>query len=77
MDGKRWAGAIAGGLVAGLGITALLIAGERKSGQPSELATLERAAATKIGRTPPPADQLPDTREQAVVQGAHLLLSVL
>jgi uncharacterized membrane protein YagU involved in acid resistance len=77
MNGKRWAGAIAGGLVAGLGITALLVAGERKSGEPSELAQLERAAAAKIGRTPPPADQLPDASEQAVVQGAHLLLSVL
>jgi len=74
---KRWAGALAGGLVAGLGITALLIAGERKSGEPSELATLERAAADKLGLDTPPADQLPSAGEQVVIQGGHLVLGLL
>ncbi len=69
-------GAVAGALVAGLGISALLLAGERKSGEPSELATLERAGAKKLGaHLLPDADRLPDAREQAVIQGGHLLLS--
>ncbi|MBW6525147.1 hypothetical protein KZ810_16760 [Sphingomonas sp. RHCKR47] len=74
---KRWAGALAGGLVAGLGITALLISGERKSGEPSELAKLERAAADKLGLDTPPADQLPSAVEQTVIQGGHLALGLL
>ena len=75
MNGRRMAGAIAGGLVAGLGITAMLIAGERKSGTPSELAMLERAGARGLGVTVPPDDALPSSGEQAVIQGGHLLLS--
>lgn len=77
MGGTRVAGAVAGGLVAGLGITALLMMQERKTGKPSELTDLERAGAARIGRSPPPADHLPDAREQAVIQGGHLLLSAL
>ncbi len=75
MNGKRMAGAIAGGLVAGLGITALLMAGERKSGKPSELTLLERTSAHKLGVHVPADSRLPDAAEQAVVQGGHLLLS--
>ncbi|WP_143051770.1 hypothetical protein [Sphingomonas palmae] len=76
MNGRRMAGAMAGGLVAGLGITALMIAGERKSGKPSELADLERTSAHRLGVHPvPPADRLPDATEQAVIQSGHLLLS--
>jgi len=76
MNGKRMAGAIAGGLVAGLGITAMMMAGEKKSGTPSELTDLERAGARQLGvRVVPPSDRLPDAAEQAVVQGSHLLLS--
>jgi len=44
MSDGRMAGAVAGGLVAGLGITALLMVMEKRSGQPSELAELEREA---------------------------------
>jgi uncharacterized membrane protein YagU involved in acid resistance len=69
------AGAVAGGLVAGLGITALLMAGERKSGEPSEIVTLERKTAEKLGIDTPAADALPSSGEQAVTQGGHLLLS--
>jgi len=76
-SGARFAGAIAGALVAGLGITAMLLAGERKSGQPSELADLERTGARQLGLKSPAADALPDAREQAIVQGGHLALSVI
>jgi hypothetical protein len=69
------AGAIAGALVAGLGITALMIAGEKKSSKPSELALLERAGAHRLGVHVPPDDRLPDATEQAAIQGGHLLLS--
>jgi len=76
MNGKRMAGAIAGALVAGLGITAMMMAGERKSGTPSELTDLERAGARRLGVHPvPPSDRLPDATEQAIVQSSHLLLS--
>ena len=77
MNGRRMAGAIAGGLVVGLGITAMLIAGERKSGTPSELAMLERAGARGLRVTVPPDDALPSSGEQAVIQGGHLLLSAV
>lgn len=75
MNGRRMAGAIAGGLLAGIGITAMLMVGEKKSGRPSELTHLERATTDRLGFETPPADQLPSTAEQALVQGGHLLLS--
>ena len=74
---NRTVGAVAGGLAAGLGITALLMRQERTSGTPSELAMLVRTGAARLGRDTPPAEQLPTAREQAAVQGAHLLLSAL
>lgn len=76
MNGKRMAGAIAGGLVAGLGLTAMMMAGEKKSGKVSELTELERAGARELGvHHVPPSNRLPDATEQAMVQGGHLLLS--
>ena len=77
MNGKRMAGAVAGGLIAGLGITAMMIAGEKKQGTPSELADLERTTLRKLGMDAPPADQLPGANEQLLIQGGHLLLSVV
>lgn len=87
MNGKRMTGAIAGGLVTGLGITALLMAGEKRSGEPSELTLLERTIARKLGAHKmdvresgvdvPPDDRLPDAAEQAVIQGGRLLLSAV
>lgn len=77
MNGRRMAGAIAGGLIAGLGITAMLMAGEKKSGKPSELTLLERTSAHKLGVHTPPDDRLPNASEQAIVQGGHLLLSAI
>jgi hypothetical protein len=74
---RHLAGAVAGSLVAGLGLTVMLMAGERKSGTPSELAALERTAAQKLGVSSPSPEALPSAREQAVIQGGHLALSVL
>lgn len=74
-SGRRLAGAVAGGLIAGLGITTMLMAGERQGGQPSELADLERTGARRVGLDPPAADTVPDGREQAIIQGGHLVLS--
>ena len=73
---SRTMGAVAGGLIGGLGLTAMLMADEKKSGKPSELVDLERAGARKLGLDVPPADQLPDAGEQAVVQAGHLLISL-
>ncbi|MBE7217467.1 MAG: hypothetical protein INR64_03255 [Caulobacteraceae bacterium] len=72
-------GAVAGGLVGGAAISALMITGERRSGEPSELIALERAGAERIGApAPAPASAaLPDAREQAVTQGGHLVLSAI
>lgn len=75
MSVRRVAGAVAGGLVAGLALSAMLMAGERKSGKPSELADLERTAAAKVGFDTPAAGALPSAGEQAAIQGGHLLLS--
>lgn len=78
MNGRRTAGAIAGALVAGLGLTAMMMAQERKTRKASELTDLGRASAHRLGvHHVPPGKRLPDRQEQAVVQGGHLLLSAL
>ena len=77
MNGKYVAGAVAGSLVAGLGITAMMMAGEKKSGKPSELINLERASARKLDVQTLNATDMPTNTEQAVAQGGHLLLSGL
>ncbi|WP_156679259.1 hypothetical protein [Sphingomonas profundi] len=77
MNGKYLAGAIAGSLVAGAGITAMMMAGERKSGKPSELIDLERASARKFDVPTPEATELPTPAEQTFAQGGHMLLSGL
>lgn len=75
MDGRYLTGAVGGALVAGLGITAMMIAGENKSGKPSELIELQRASAARLGMPRSRADALPTATEQLVAQGGHLLLS--
>ena len=75
MSAERTAGAVLGSLVAGLALTALLVAAERRNGQPNEIATLERTGLRRLGLEAPRDDALPDAREQATVQGAHLALS--
>ncbi|WP_206245754.1 hypothetical protein [Novosphingobium terrae] len=77
MSRPHVAGAVAGGLVAGLAITAMLIAGERNSGTASELTQLERVSAEKLKLATPLPGALPSAREQALVQGGHLALSAL
>ena len=53
----------------------MLMTGETKNGEPSELALLERTSAHRLGLHVPPDTRLPDVAEQAVIQGGHLLLS--
>jgi len=77
MNGRYVAGAVAGALAAGAGLSVLLMAGEKKSGTPSELADLARAGVARAGGTPPPAAALPSAGEQALVQAGHLALSAL
>lgn len=78
MNGKRMAGAVAGALVAGLGLTAMMMAQEKKTRKASELTDLGRASAHQLGVHHVPAGKRPpDKQEQAVVQGGHLLLSAL
>ena len=78
MNGKRTAGAVAGALAAGLGLTAIMMAQERKTRKASELTELGRAAAHQLGvHHVPTGKRPPGTQEQAVVQGGHLLLSAL
>ncbi|WP_375382989.1 hypothetical protein [uncultured Sphingomonas sp.] len=77
MNAKYIAGAIAGSLVAGLGITAMMMGGEKKSGKLSELIELQRASARKLDVRTPSGGHLPSTGEQASAQGGHLLLSGL
>lgn len=77
VTGARTAGAIAGALVAGIGLSALMMAGERKSGKPSELVELERSAVAKLDPDVPPIGGLADRDEQALTQGGHLLLSAI
>lgn len=77
MNGRRVAGAVGGALVAGLALTAMTMAEERKTRKPSELTDLERAGAAKLGADTPPDLSAPDAREQAIAQGGHLLLSAL
>jgi hypothetical protein len=75
MNGRYMTGAVGGGVLAGLGITAMMISGEKKSGMPSELIELQRASARKLGLHASESGTLPTGTEQAVAQGGHLLLS--
>lgn len=77
MNGRRLTGAVTGGLVAGLGLTVVLMAQERRHGTPSELTELGRAAAARLELATPPADRLPAAGEQAAIQAGHLALSAL
>ena len=74
---RRIGGAVGGGLVAGLGITALMMAMERKQRKPSELIALQRATQRRLGSDARPDTSLPTVSEQAVAQGGHLLLSAV
>lgn len=69
---------VAGALAAGLGITAMMMAQEKKTRKASELTDLGRASAHKLGvHQVPPGDRAPEAKEQAAVQAGHLLLSAI
>lgn len=77
MSGGRVAGAVAGGLVAGLALSAVMLAGERLGGKPSELIELERKTAAKLDIVTPHGDAPPTAAEQVITHGGHLVLSAL
>ena len=74
---RRAGGAVAGGLAAGLALSAVMLLGEKLSGKPSELIELERATASKLD-LPVRSGDVPATgTEQLVTHGGHLALSAL
>lgn len=77
MDGARTAGAVIGGLAAGLGLSAVMLAGERLSGKPSELIELERKTAAMLDVATRGGDAPATATEQLVTHGGHLALSAL
>lgn len=68
-------GALAGSLLAGLAISALMLAKERQSGEPSDLVVWERMGARDVGMTPRLGAA--NLTEQVVAHGGHLALSAL
>lgn len=56
MDGHRITGAISGALFAGLALSAVMLAGAKLTGKPSELIELERKSAGKLGIAVPTGD---------------------
>ena len=77
MDRQRTAGAVLGGVAAGLGLSAVMLLGEKLSGKPSELIELERKTAAKLGIETPRGDEPATLTEQVVTHGGHLALSAL
>ena len=75
MDIDRITGAVTGGIVAGLALSAVMLAGEKLTGKPSELIELKRKAAAKLGISTPAGDAT--GREQLITHGGHLTLSAL
>lgn len=76
-NGRRAAGGMVGGVVAGLELSVAMLVGEKLSGQPSELIELERATVAKIGWTTPQGDAVATVGEQLFTHGGHFALSVL
>ena len=70
-------GAVAGSLVGGTVVSAMMVAQERTSKKPAELTKLQRATAQRMGRRtlPPTAPYLPTHSEHATAHGGHMLLS--
>lgn len=77
MNMQRTASAVLGGVAAGVGLSAVMLWGERLSGKPSELIELERKTATKLGIETPHGDAPATPVEQFVTHGGHLALSAL
>lgn len=76
-DRSRALRAVLGGLVAGVGLSAVMLACERLSGKPSELIELERSTAAKLAIRTPTGDAPATGAEQLVTHGGHLALSAL
>ena len=74
---KRAGGAIAGALIAGLGLSAVMLLGEKLGGKPSELIGLERNTAAKLDIGTRTGDAPATAAEQLVTHGGHLALSAL
>ena len=74
-NGERVAGAVAGGLIAGIALSAIMLAGEKVTGKPSELIELERATAGKLDVTTSTGNVPATVTEQIVTHGGHLALS--
>ena len=71
----RWTlGALAGSLLGGVAISAMMVAKESARKEPSDLIQLERALAGRLGLQP---SRPPGAAEQAIVHGGHLALSAL
>ena len=77
MNARRVAGTVAGGLLAGPALSAVMLAGESASGTPSELIGLERKAAAKLDIKMRAGDEPATFNEQATTHGGHLALSAL
>ena len=77
LTGRRRRDAMAGGLVAGLALSAVMLVGEKLSGKPSELIELERKTAAKLNIKTPPYGVPATTTEQLITHGGHLALSAL
>ena len=75
MDIDRITGAVTGGVVAGLALSAVMLAGEKLTGKPSELIELERKATAKLGISTLAGDAT--GHEQLITHGGHLALSAL
>ena len=77
MDGRRATRSVLGGVAAGIGLSAVMLLGEKLSGKPSELIELERKSAAKLGIDTPGGDEPATLAEQVVTHGGHLALSAL
>lgn len=71
------AGALAGSLVAGVAISALMLVKGQVTGQPSDLIAWERAGADRLGVDFGPPTAEPGAAEQVSTHAAHLALSAL
>lgn len=72
---RHLAAGAAGGVLAGLAISAIFLAGEAVTGRPSDLIAMNRKAAGKLGLDAPAEGSPPTLAEELVGHGGHLALS--
>ena len=76
MDIDRITGAVTGGVVAGLALSAIMLAGEKLTGKQSELIELKRRAVCAVLSRPwGPSDRLKTSPHPALWPAAQLLLT--